>query len=96
MADGALAADGLIHWLAALATPLSEIAAAFPVFYRVIYPSMRCGYEAAGCPYGEGEEAMWGWWQEKAAVERARWLAEHERKWQELRATGQKAAPGAA
>ena len=44
---------------------------------------MRCGYVAAGNPCGESDEAIWGWWQKRAAIERARRLAEHERKWQE-------------
>lgn len=75
--DGTCSPDMLTKWLALVVTPLSDIATSHTNFYRVLYPGLRLAYETAGCPYGSGEEDMWRWWQERAAVERAEWLARH-------------------
>lgn len=37
-------------------------------YYKIIYPVLRKEYEAAGCPYGQGDESMWDWLKGKARL----------------------------
>jgi hypothetical protein len=74
---GSPSPDQLPRWLAATTTPLSEMATLHPAFYDILHPHLLRGYEEAGCPYGPSEVGMWRWWEERASVDREKWVARH-------------------
>lgn len=63
-------------WATALVAEVAPVLEQLREPIQRIRDYCRAQYDAIGAPYGPDDDAMWRWWAEQAAVERAREDAE--------------------